>query len=74
LASTSTYSRGAGTKPPSPRTSSRTTQAIRSGATWVRKNSSNHRAASAAPVQCPRYSYGYGSRYTSGANGPNPYL
>ena len=58
--------------PPSPWTGSSTTQATCSGETsclnkWLR-------ATSASSLVTPRYGYGAGARYTSGANGPKPSL
>src|SRR4051794_2441076 len=49
-----------------------TIAATDSGATLVRNACSS--AASAAFAVTPRYSYGNGTRYTSGANGPRPAL
>src|SRR5581483_8131872 len=63
---------GATTKPPSPWTGSTTIAATDDGATCVANARSS--AASACAAVTPRYSYGNGSRYTSGTNGPRPSL
>ena len=59
-------------KPPSPCTGSSTTQATDFGSIAARNSSSS--ASMAASDETPRYGYGAGTRYTSGANGPKPFL
>ena len=59
-------------KPPSPCTGSKTIAATFSAATCVTNARSS--AASASALVMPRYSFGNGTRYTSGANGPSPAL
>ena len=68
----STKAGSATRKPPSPATSSITTQATLSAPSCWWRASSKARRASAAVT--PRYGYGYGSRKTSGAKGPMPSL
>src|SRR6185436_12075487 len=58
--------------PPSPWTGSSSTQATVCGSTSDLK--SFFIPAIAASVVTPRYGYGAGARYTSGANGPKPAL
>ena len=67
-----TNSCGATMNPPSPCTGSSTIAATFSAATCVTNARSS--AASAASLVMPRYSFGNGTRYTSGANGPRPAL
>src|SRR5918999_2739619 len=58
--------------PPSPCTGSSTAQATVEGSTSALNRCSS--AAIASSVDTPRYGYGAGTRYTSGANGPKPAL
>ena len=58
--------------PPSPCTGSITIAATVSAATCVTSVRSS--AASASAADGPRYAFGNGTRYTSGANGPKPAL
>ena len=59
-------------KPPSPCTGSSTTQATVAGSTSALNSCRS--PAIASSVVTPRYGYGTGARYTSGANGPKPAL
>ena len=63
--SPSTNAAGAGTKPPSPSSGSKTTAAIRSAGTSASNIRSSRSSASRAVG--PRYALGNGARYTSGA-------
>ena len=61
-----------GTNPPSPWTGSSSAQATVCGSTSDLK--SFFMPSIASSVETPRYGYGAGARYTSGANGPKPAL
>src|SRR6476619_3797488 len=61
-----------GRNPPSPCTGSSTAQATVEGSTSALK--SHFKPAIASSVETPRYGFGTGARYTSGANGPKPAL
>src|SRR3954470_4134768 len=61
------------TKPPSPWIGSSTTHATFDAPTYF-SMAAIDRAAASTPLSPSRYGYDVGTRYTSGANGPNPSL